>query len=42
MNETLKTIAERYSCRDFADTPLSGKAPHELDPAKVTYIGADS
>ncbi|MCL2351546.1 MAG: nitroreductase family protein [Firmicutes bacterium] len=23
MNETLKTIAERYSCRDFADTPLS-------------------
>ena len=21
MNETLKTIAERYSCRDFADTP---------------------
>lgn len=23
MNETLKTITERYSCRDFADTPLS-------------------
>jgi nitroreductase len=23
MNETLKTIAERYSCRDFASTPLS-------------------
>ena len=23
MNETLKTIAERYSCRDFADTPLT-------------------
>lgn len=22
-NETLKTIATRYSCRDFADTPLS-------------------
>ena len=22
MNETLKTIMERYSCRDFADTPL--------------------
>lgn len=25
MNETLKTIAERYSCRDFADTPLTGE-----------------
>lgn len=23
MNETLKTIAERFSCRDFADTPLT-------------------
>ena len=23
MNETLKTITERYSCRDFADTPLA-------------------
>ena len=23
MNETLKTIAERYSCRDFAETPLT-------------------
>ncbi|MDR0325682.1 MAG: nitroreductase family protein [Oscillospiraceae bacterium] len=23
MNETLKTIMERYSCRDFADTPLT-------------------
>ena len=23
MNETLKTISERYSCRDFADTPLT-------------------
>jgi nitroreductase len=23
MNETLKTIAERYSCRDFTGTPLS-------------------
>ena len=23
MNETLKTIAERYSCRDFEDTPLT-------------------
>ena len=23
MNETLKTIFERYSCRDFADTPLT-------------------
>jgi len=23
MSETLKTIAERYSCRDFADTPLT-------------------
>jgi nitroreductase len=23
MNETLKTIADRYSCRDFADTPLT-------------------
>ena len=23
MNETLKTIAERYSCRDFTDTPLT-------------------
>ena len=24
MNDTLKTIAGRYSCRDFADTPLTG------------------
>ncbi|MCL2007899.1 MAG: nitroreductase [Treponema sp.] len=23
MNETIKTIASRYSCRDFADTPLT-------------------
>jgi len=23
MNEVLKAIAERYSCRDFADTPLT-------------------
>ncbi|MCL2158201.1 MAG: nitroreductase family protein, partial [Oscillospiraceae bacterium] len=23
MNETLKTIAERYSCRDFTGEPLS-------------------
>jgi len=23
MNETLKNISERYSCRDFADTPLT-------------------
>ena len=23
MNETLKTIAQRYSCRDFADTPVT-------------------
>jgi len=23
MNETLKTIADRYSCRDFTDTPLT-------------------
>ena len=23
MNETLKMIAERYSCRDFADTPVT-------------------
>jgi len=23
MNETLKTIAQRYSCRDFKDAPLS-------------------
>jgi len=23
MNETLKNIAERYSCRDFKDTPLT-------------------
>ena len=25
MNETLKTIAERYSCRDFAETPLTSE-----------------
>jgi len=24
MNDTLRTIAERYSCRDFADEPLTG------------------
>ena len=25
MNNVLKTICERYSCRDFADTPLNGE-----------------
>jgi len=25
MNETLKSIAERYSCRDFSDGPLTGE-----------------
>jgi nitroreductase len=25
MNETLKSIAKRYSCRDFADTPLTAE-----------------
>ena len=30
MNETLKTIAERYSCRDFADTPLTNEQVEAL------------
>ena len=25
MNETLKTITERFSCRDFSDAPLTGE-----------------
>ena len=35
MNETLKTIAGRYSCRDFADTPLTDEQVKALAEAAL-------
>ena len=35
MNETLKTIAERYSCRDFASTPLTGEQVNAIAEAAL-------
>ena len=40
MNETLKTIAERYSCRDFADTPLTAAQAGALARAAVAAPSA--
>jgi nitroreductase len=35
MNETLKTIMERYSCRDFTGTPLTGTQVKSLVEAAL-------
>ena len=40
MNETLKNIAERYSCRDFADTPLTDEQIRELVNAALAAPSA--
>lgn len=40
MNETLKTIAERYSCRDFADTPLTAEQIKSIEDAALAAPSA--
>ncbi|MCL2810680.1 MAG: nitroreductase family protein [Clostridia bacterium] len=40
MNETLKTIAERYSCRDFADTPLTAAQIQAITQAALAAPSA--
>ena len=40
MNETLKNIAERYSCRDFADTPLTDEQLKALVDAALAAPSA--
>ena len=40
MNETLKNIAERYSCRDFADTPLTAEQEKALVDAALAAPSA--
>ena len=40
MNETLKTIAERYSCRDFADTALTDEQIKALTEAALAAPSA--
>ena len=40
MSETLKTIAERYSCRDFADTPLTDDQVKSLVEAALAAPSA--
>jgi nitroreductase len=40
MNETLKNIAERYTCRDFADTPLTDEQVQELVNAALAAPSA--
>ena len=40
MNETLKTISERYSCRDFADTPLTDAQIKTLTDAALASPSA--
>jgi len=35
MNETLKSIAERYTCRDFTETPLSDEQVQALVDAAL-------
>ena len=39
-NETLKTIAERYSCRDFTDTPLTEAQVEALVEAAIAAPSA--
>ncbi|MDR2655060.1 MAG: nitroreductase family protein [Oscillospiraceae bacterium] len=40
MNEVLKTIAERYSCRRFTDEPVSGEALNLLAHAAIAAPSA--
>ena len=40
MNETLKTIADRYSCRDFANTPLTDEQIKALVDAALAAPSA--
>ena len=40
MNETIKAIAGRYSCRDFADTPLTGEQIEALAQAALAAPSA--
>jgi len=40
MNETLKNIAERFSCRDFADTPLTDEQVGTLVDAALAAPSA--
>jgi len=40
MNETLKTIMERFSCRDFADTPLTDEQIKILTDAALASPSA--
>ena len=40
MNETLKNIAERNSCRDFSDTPLTDDQINELVKAALSAPSA--
>ncbi|MCL2491346.1 MAG: nitroreductase family protein [Coriobacteriia bacterium] len=40
MNETLKTIAERYSCRDYEDTPLTDEQVATLVDAALAAPSA--
>jgi len=40
MNETLKNIAERFSCRDFADTPLTDEQSGTLVDAALAAPSA--
>jgi len=43
MNETLKTIAERHTCRDFKDTPLTDEQVSALvDAALASPSGMNS
>ena len=40
MNDTLKAISERYSCRDFADTPLTEEQIKDLVDAALAAPSA--
>jgi len=40
MNEALKAIAERYSCRDFIDTPLTDTQVNQLVDAALAAPSA--
>jgi len=40
MNEVLKTIAERYSCRDFYDTPLTADQVKAISDAALASPSA--
>ena len=40
MNDTLKAIAGRYSCRDFAETPLTGAQIESLTEAALAAPSA--